>query len=358
MSPFNRSISLHAFDYDRLLKVHPDLCQQYMHEVVRLYDEEGLTPLPVTEVPAGEVASAFGTMARREHIGKIVVRMAGERVTAPVTSLPKLALAPDATYLVTGGLSGFGLATARWLTGLGARHLLLVSRRGVASTEAEEAVEQLRSQGVEVCVLKADVAQRDQVREFLATARDQLPPLRGVFHAAAVFDDALLADMPVARFMAATAPKADGAWHLHTETEADQLDLFVLFSSIASHWGGSAVGPYSASNEFLNGLARYRRARKLPAISVNWGAVADTGIAVRHGQVGESLTRHGFVGVASGRLLDELGNVLRTNPVQVTIADIRWDRWTQANPHLAGLPRYSPLIPAAAAAAVERRVLA
>jgi acyl transferase domain-containing protein/NADPH:quinone reductase-like Zn-dependent oxidoreductase/NAD(P)-dependent dehydrogenase (short-subunit alcohol dehydrogenase family)/dienelactone hydrolase len=349
LRPFNRSISFHAFDYDRLLLLRPDLSQRYMQEVARLYDEGAIAPLPVTDVPIGEAATAFRMMARREHVGKIVVGVADQWVSVPASSMPAAPLAPG-TYVVTGGLSGFGLAAGRWLADRGARHLLLLSRRGIASPEAERVVAELREQGVTVRVAQADVTDRAQLGRTLDDARRELPPLRGVVHAAVVYDNVLLADMSIEHFLGATSAKADGAWNLHLETEQDQLDLFVLFSSTAAQFGGSKVGPYAAANEFLNALAGYRRAHGRPAIAVGWGAVADVGVAARYDQVGNSLSRRGFVGTSAQRLLAELTTLLRTNPVRASVGGMDWDRWARANLHLATLPRYAEVAPTGAVA--------
>lgn len=346
LGAFNRSISFHAFDYDRLVRLHPDRVQNHMRELAQRYDEGAFTPLTVTEVPAGELSSAFQRMARRDYVGKIVIRIADEPVRVPARSMPAVSLRPDATYVVTGGLSGIGLEVAQRLAVLGARHLLLLGRRGIASEQAERVVRELRESGVDVRVGKADITRRDVLADVLATARREMPPLRGVVHSAAVFDDAPLAAMTGQRFLAATAPKADGAWNLHLETEHDHLDFFVLFSSLVSQVGAATVGPYAAANEFLNGLARYRRAHGLPASSVNWGAVAEVGVAARFAVVADNLHRNGQVGLTPARLLAELETLLRTDPVEVTVAHTRWDRWAQTNTQLARLPRFTSLTPA------------
>ncbi|GAA0223448.1 SDR family NAD(P)-dependent oxidoreductase [Cryptosporangium japonicum] len=347
LRPFNRSISFHALDYDRLLLERPDLSRRYLRDVVRLLDDGAIAPLPTTEVPLADVATAFRAMARREHVGKLVVRISDQRVRVPASSMPAVTLAPG-TYVVTGGTSGFGLATGRWLADRGARHLLLLSRRGLTSAEADRTVAELRARGVTVRVAPTDVTDRAQLHRTLDEARRTLPPLRGVVHAAVVYDNDLLADMSTEHFLDATAAKADGAWNLHLETEQDQLDLFILFSSTAAQFGGSKVGPYAAANEFLNALADYRRAHGLPAVAVGWGAVADVGVAARFDQIGDSLARRGFVGSTADQLLAELTTLLRTDPVRASIGAIRWDRWVRANAHLATLPRYAEVAPAQA----------
>ncbi|GGM26017.1 type I polyketide synthase [Micromonospora yangpuensis] len=346
LAPFHRALSFHAFDYDQMMRLAPEVVRAAMAEVAALYDKAEVVRLPVTEMPAGQVGAAFRAMTRREHLGKIVVRMADEPVTVPAASITDAPVRPDASYLVTGGLGGLGLTVARWLADQGARHLVLVGRRGIATAEAAGVVDRLTGAGVQVRVEQVDVADRTAVRDLLDRVRTQLSPVRGVVHAAAGFDDAVLAETDAARLVAATRPKADGAWNLHLATETDQLDFFVLFSSFAAQIGPAAGGAYVSANEFLNGLARYRRARGLPALSVGWGMVDQVGVAVDNdGAVGRVLRRNGQLGMTPGQLVEALGVLLRTRPAEACVAGVDWAGWARANPQLAGLPRYAALVP-------------
>jgi hypothetical protein len=74
-------------------------------------------------------------------------------------------------------------------------------------------------------------------------------------------------------------PKVDGAWVLHNLTTEIPLDFFVCFSSAASVWGSQGMAAYAAANHFLDQLSYYRRAHRLPALTVNWGWWAGDGIA-------------------------------------------------------------------------------
>jgi acyl transferase domain-containing protein/dienelactone hydrolase len=346
LQPFNRALSFHAFDYDQMMRLRPEHVRDCMRELADLYEQGAFAPLPVSEVPAGQVHTAFRTMAHGDHIGKIVIRVARETVTVPARCIAGSPVRGDATYVITGGLGGLGLATARWLAQRGTRHLVLIGRRGIATDEAERAVGELTRQGVEVRIERADVTDRDQVKELLARVRAQLPPIRGIVHTAADFDDALLSDTDAARLIAATRPKADGAWNLHLETEPDELDFFVLFSSFAAQIGAVVAGAYATANEFLNALARYRHARGLPATSVGWGLIDEVGVAVSQSAVGNILRLNGHIGISPERLVTELETLVRTRTVEGSVADIDWRRWAQANPQLARLPRYESLVSA------------
>ncbi|GAB3733608.1 type I polyketide synthase [Amycolatopsis oliviviridis] len=345
-----RALSFHSFDYDQMMALRPDYVQECMRAVVELYDKSAIVPLPCTEFPAGEVDEAFRRMARPEHHGKVVIRMAGEPVRVPAATLPDRPIRDDATYVITGGLGGLGRTVARWLADHGARYLVLAGRNGITSSAAAQDVADLVARGVKVRVHKVDVGDREQVRSFLARVRDYLPPIRGIVHGAADFDDVVLADTDGHRLVKATRPKADGAWNLHEETLGDDLDFLVLFSSVAAQIGALGAGAYATANEYLNGLARYRRAQALPAISVGWGMIDDVGVAVsREGHVGNVLRRNGHVGMAPSRLVAELGVLLHTRPTEVSVADIDWPRWSRANRQLAALPKFRAVVPDGAA---------
>src|SRR5262249_14627350 len=106
---------------------------------------------------------------------------------------------------------------------------------------------------------------------------------RGVFHAAGIDGDGLLADLDAAALERVLAPKAEGAMHLHALTAEDSLDLFVLFSSSASLFGAPGQGAYAMANATLDAIAQHRRACGLAATAVQLGPIAGDGMAARAG---------------------------------------------------------------------------
>jgi len=349
MAPFLRGLSFHAFDYDAMMSLRPEFIREIMGELADLYDSGELEPLPVTEVPAAQVGDAFRMMARGEHIGKVVVRVGHEPVPVPASSIHASPIHADGTYVLTGGLGGLGLEVAQWLAHRGARHLVLIGRRGVATPEAGQVIAKLSDLGVKVRIERADVSLREQVSTVLSRVRAHMPPIRGVIHMAASFDDADVAEIDAERLIAASRAKADGAWNLHTETVTDDLDMFVLFSSVSAQTGPIHSVAYVTANEFLNGLARYRRTRALPAISVGWGMVEEVGVAVSgDGTIAAVLRGIGNVGITPARLLGELGNLLHAQPTEASVAGMDWHRWATANPKLAKYSRFQELISSSA----------
>jgi acyl transferase domain-containing protein len=248
------------------------------------------------------------------------------RESVPAAATP-VRIRGDASYLVTGGLGGLGLAVAAWLADQGARYLLLSGRTirtgGPRPAAEPPEVAALRCRGVRVELRPADVADEPSVNELLRYARRELPPLRGVVHAAGVTADGSLGELDWGRFVEVLDPKVRGAWHLHRATAGLELDFFVLFSSLASMIGSAGQANYVAANAFLDALAGYRRARGLPATSVSWGPWAGTGMAHRRGLT-DRLAAAGLHPVDPRAGLDALGQLLCGPAAHVGIAAVDW----------------------------------
>ena len=211
----------------------------------------------------------------------------GRKLVPRLRRLPvagsELAIHADATYLITGGLTGIGLAMAEWLVACGARHLALLGRRTPAPTVTAQ-LQMLRDQGATIHVCQTDVAQAEQVEQVFCQIAATGVPLRGIIHAAGIFDDSLLLNHNLEKYANVFAAKVTGSWHLHTLSQSSHLDFFVLCSSTSALMGGTGLSNYAAANAFLGALAHYRRQQGLPAIYVDWGAWKDVGMAQAVGQ--------------------------------------------------------------------------
>ncbi len=174
-------------------------------------------------------------------------------------------------------MGGIGLKLARWLAVRGARHIALLGRRA-PSDAAREQIAAMESLGASIRVFSADVSQEGQVASALQTIAAEMPQLRGVFHLAGVNAGILLADLTPERFESVMGPKVGGAWNLHSCLRDTPLDYFVLFSSMTAVAGQHGLGAYAAGNAYLDALARYRQARGLPALSIQWGMWSQLGM--------------------------------------------------------------------------------
>jgi myxalamid-type polyketide synthase MxaE and MxaD len=238
------------------------------------------------------------------------------------------------TCLITGGLTGLGLVTAEWLVEKGARSLALLARRA-PSSDALAAIERLRQAGAAVTVLQADVSRTDEMSRALAEIRATMRPLRGVIHAAGVLDDAVLAKMTPQQYRNVLAPKVRGAWLLHQLTSDDDLDYFVLYSSVLAYLGAAGQANHAIANAFLDGLAHYRRGRGLAAVSVNWGVWSSVGSAAAAGR-GDRLGAMGQSAITPAEGSDALERILASGAVQGSVMRFSADAWRQ---NLSGAAR-------------------
>ena len=228
-----------------------------------------LAPLRHTRWPLAETSAAMSYMRAARHIGKIVLT---------TSSLETGQLRQDRTYLVTGGLGGIGCALAEWLAEHGAGTVVLNGRRP-PDAAAEKAIEALRARGFSIEVELADVTDTDALDAMLARMEGTLPPLAGVIHSVGVLADAALGNQSWESFETVLWPKMLGAWHLHRATADRDLDMFVLFSSVAGILGNPGQANHAAANAFLDQLAAHRRALGLPGQAIAWGAWSELGEA-------------------------------------------------------------------------------
>jgi NAD(P)-dependent dehydrogenase (short-subunit alcohol dehydrogenase family)/aryl carrier-like protein len=249
--------------------------------------------------------------------------------------------------VITGGLGGLGLALSGWLVEHGARHLVLVGRRG-APPAAEPALAALRAAGAEVVVASADVAVEKEVAAVLARIDRELPPLRGVFHAAGILDDGTILRTNRARFAAVMAPKLRGAWNLHALTSSHQLDHFVLFSSFTSVLGSPGQASYAAANAFLDALAVDRRSHGLPALSVNWAPWSEIGLAAARADRGARLAGRGVASLPPDQALAALGRLLGCGAPQVGVMELDPAEWRRHSPGAASSAFLDALLPMSA----------
>ena len=253
--------------------VEPDTVRTRFMRLMPQFQQGALRPLPLTPFPLSQAADAFRLMAQARHIGKLVIL--NDRVDSPRS---ETRIRADATYLITGGLGALGLVTARWLAARGARSVALMGRRAPGEA-AVQAIRDLEAQDVTVRVIHGDVASNADVDRTVQIIDAEMLPLRGIVHAAGVLDDGVVERQTWQRLSNVLAAKAGGAWNLHRLTLDRPIDFFVSFSSIASVVGSAGQTSYAAANAFLDGFAQYRRARGLPAVSVNWGPWAEGGMA-------------------------------------------------------------------------------
>ncbi|MFN3890904.1 MAG: SDR family NAD(P)-dependent oxidoreductase [Beijerinckiaceae bacterium] len=308
LRPFVRNITYAGVDLDELL-AHDRGAAARIMDVLRPRFEAGeLRPLPHQIFEPHEIVQAFRAMQASEHIGKIVVRPS--RRARPAHE--RAGFRPRAgAWLIVGGTSGLGFATAEWLARKGVRTLILASRRGAVEDALDDALGAMRRAGVQVRLESLDVGDAAAVASLVGRIELECGPLRGVVHAAAHLDDGLIAGLEPQRLHAVLRVKVDGAENLDRATASSDLDAFVLYSSATTLIGSPGQSAYVAANAYLEGLARRRRAQGRPAVAIAWGAISDVGMIARDAGLGERLRRTtGVAGIRSSDALAYLDGAL------------------------------------------------
>jgi acyl transferase domain-containing protein/NADPH:quinone reductase-like Zn-dependent oxidoreductase/acyl carrier protein len=330
LRPFRRNISYFGIDADQLLVNLPAITKTIFTEIGRLFDEGSLQPLPYRAFGYDEIGSAFRLMQNAGHIGKIVIEppVAGSDKVMVAAGKP-LRFDDNGVFLVAGGIGGFGLVAADWLVAKGATKIALCSRRGAADAETLAAMAKWAQKDVTASLHACDITDEASLGALLEELRTSAP-LKGIIHAAMVLDDALLSNLTAERNRPVVEVKVRGAELLDRLTAADELELFLLFSSATTMIGNPGQANYVMANGYLEGLARSRRAAGKPGLAIGFGAIADTGFLARNSEVNELLSKR--IGKTTMKARDALEQVERymiadngtVDAAAVMIAEVDW----------------------------------
>jgi acyl transferase domain-containing protein/acyl carrier protein len=326
----------------------PELIGRLGANIVADIDAGNLVALPLQSWPMGDAATAFRLMAHAGHTGKIV--LANDRFGED-GGLESSMVQADGAYLVSGGFGGLGLEVARWLADQGAAMIALLGRHEPDEV-ASAAIQQMRDRGVTVLPVVGDVTCSADVRNALDLIAQDESILRGVVHAAGTLDDGILAEQDWERIEGVLSAKVAGAWTLHELTENQPLDFFVLFSSASALFGAAGQGGYAAGNAFLDSLARWRRGRGQPALSINWGPWADVGMFAKSGEAGiRAVTERGFQPLTAERNFAALSTLLTTDLADAGVFAADWAAYNSMWQGSGKLPLIADLIGSSAAPA-------
>ena len=296
MSAFLKNIGFHGILLDSLFVIGsqapPGVVAQ--KQMVTQLVKEGIQtgavrPLKRSTFSVNQVEEAFRFMASGKHIGKVLIKVRDEeaqKVTVPVAvkvpAVGRTALHPDKTFVIAGGLGGFGLELAHWLVERGARKLVLSSRSGPKDAFQKVSIKRLIDDlGATVVISNADVSTLAGAQKLIDEA-NKLGPVGGVFNLAVVLRDQLLENQTPEKYAKAAAPKVSGTINLDKVTRAScpQLEYFVAFSSVSCGRGNAGQTNYGFANSVMERICEERRKSGLPGTAIQWGAIGDVGVLV------------------------------------------------------------------------------
>ncbi|KAL1524553.1 hypothetical protein AB1Y20_019445 [Prymnesium parvum] len=244
------------------------------------------------------------------------------------TRLAKLVSQWGTNHAVSGGTGGLGLLTARWLGQHQAKALTLASRSGRVSTSFD--YHELSRCGADLQIVACDIGESTGVLKLVTSAPLAGPPLQGVWHTAGVQAGAMLINHGASSLRISAAPKVHGAIWLHAATTALALEKRALFSSVMGLLGGVGQANYSASNTCLDSLAACWRAHGTAAVSIQWAAWKEVGMA-SHGAASarlEAMERSsgfGRINLALGLEALEI-STKSSSPAVVALLPFMWSK--------------------------------
>ena len=269
------------FDLLEVAVADPQLIRNLLIRLLKDLGQGVLVPIPLKVFTIDQTVDAFRWIAQAKHVGKVVI-------VQPLRPEP-LVIRAEGTYLVTGAFGGLGLQLLEWLAAQGATSLLAIARGANEPPEtARQVLARLADAGVECHCLAVDLAavseEETAAASALAQAQAALPqnkPLLGVFHAAGILDDGLIASQTQERMHRVISPKFGGWEILHRALIGNHF--YVSFSSMAALLGSPGQVSYSAANGALDGdcLARSLEPECPDGLhlSIQWGPWAGAGMA-------------------------------------------------------------------------------
>lgn len=188
-------------------------------------------------------------------------------------------------YLLTGGTGGLGHIFAGDLA-KNYHAKLVLSGRSKLSGEKEKKIREIESLGADVLYVTADVSNRKDANRLIREVKSRFGVLHGVIHCAGVIRDSFLVNKNPGEFEKVLKPKVYGTMYLDEAAAGENLDFFVLFSSVTSVLGNIGQCDYAYANSFMDYYAEMRENLRLSgrrsgkSLSINWSLWQEGGMQV------------------------------------------------------------------------------
>lgn len=123
--------------------------------------------------------------------------------------IDKQGLKSDRSYMVVGGIRGFGFEVAKWMAYSGAKTIVLVARSKPSESKLSEVSQLMSLTGANIILHQAD-ASIPECMKALERRLNTLPSVAGIVHTAMVLKDELITTLNINHFRDVAAPKIKG----------------------------------------------------------------------------------------------------------------------------------------------------
>ncbi|XP_017037404.1 fatty acid synthase [Drosophila kikkawai] len=291
MSVFLKNTSFHGILLDSVMEGEEEMQNQVVNLVAEGIKSGAVVPLPTSVFNDQQVEQAFRFMASGKHIGKVVIKVRDEEASKSavqpkarlINAIPRTYMHPEKSYILVGGLGGFGLELTNWLVTRGARHIVLTSRSGVKTGYQGLMIRRWQERGVKVVIDTSDVTTAAGAKKLLENS-NKLALVGGIFNLAAVLRDALIEDQTAKDFKTVADPKVTATKFLdqYSRTICTELDYFICFSSVSCGRGNIGQTNYGLANSAMERICEQRQVSGFPGTAIQWGAIGDTGLVLEN----------------------------------------------------------------------------
>ncbi|XP_041321888.1 fatty acid synthase [Pyrgilauda ruficollis] len=290
MSLFLKNVAFHGILLDSIFD-EGNQEWEVVSELLKKGIRDGVVkPLRSTVFSKEEVEAAFRFMAQGKHIGKVIIKVQEEEKEYPlrksepvrISAISRTSCPPTKSYIITGGLGGFGLELAQWLVERGAQKIVLTSRSGIRTGYQAKRVKEWKALGIKVLVSTSDIGTLEGTQQLIEEAL-KLGPVGGIFNLAVVLRDGMIENQTPELFCEVNKPKYSGTLHLDwvTRKKCPDLDYFVVFSSVSCGRGNAGQSNYGFANSTMERICEQRHHDGLPGLAIQWGAIGDVGILMK-----------------------------------------------------------------------------
>ena len=254
--------------------------------------------------------------------------------TAPEQAITHAGIRRNGVYLIVGGSGGLGRQMAQSILAQCPATVILLGRRA-ETPEITERLQGLSCNGGQAVYYSADITDVDQVNATIAAIKTTYAELHGVVYAAGVISDAFILRKDPDSFERVLATKILGCLAIDRATQAEPLDFFVMFSSIAAVMPNQGQGDYASGNAFLDGFASRRNQwvgqgrRSGHSLAIGWPLWKEGGIQIAEAEVAHLDQVFGMKPLdnADGvRFFEQAIAALSTGPLWEQIVFIQGDR--------------------------------
>lgn len=218
-------------------------------------------------------------------MGKVLIKVRNDdfkEESLPITKHPMVYCKSNLTYIIPGGLGGFGLELADWLVLRGCKKLILSSSKGISKPYQQYRINLWRSYGVQVCVSTDNISTPEGCLDLIKTGM-QLGPIGGIFNLAVLLRDNIFENQDAEKFCESLSVKAYASKFLDeiSRNLCPHLEHFVVFSSVSCGRGNAGQTNYGMANSIMERIVESRVAAGYPGKAIQWGAVGEVGLVAQ-----------------------------------------------------------------------------